>query len=342
MPFDPDFLSKLHVSKERLLDLFNNFTQARILVVGDFSLDEYITGKVESISSEAPVLILRHKDTVQEAGSGANLAYKLACLGAQVKAVGLVGKDDEGKALRNLLKTANINTRGIFCDTSRVTVTRTRILGYSQPSLKQQIVTIDRRSDEFPQPDAQLELAEYIKQQIASVDILLCCDRGDGTLTRPVISAIISAPQTVVNTQKHLERYRGARAFVLNLREAEISVGYTIDNEKKITEAGKDLLVLTQAQHILITGAADEMILFDRNGTKQHIPNFHSNETLDITNMGDMLTTLFSLGLATGASSWEAAVLANLLSSITNRQLAEKIVTYAEIKIALEALITDN
>ena len=342
MPFDPDFVQNLRVSKERLLDLLNNFTQARVLVIGDLTLDEYLTGKVESISSEAPVLILRHKNTVRLPGSGANLAYKLAQLGAQVKAVGLVGKDEEGKALRNLLKAANINIDGIFCDTSRVTVTRTRVLAYSQPSQKQQIVTIDQKSDEFPQPNSQLDLAEYIKQHMTSADILLCCDRSDGTLTRPVISSAVSATQTVVNTQKHLERYRGAKAFVLNLREAELSVGYTIDDEKKLSEAGKDLLVLTQAQHILITGGADGMILFDRNGTKQHIPNFHRNEILDITDTQDTLTTLFSLGLATGASSWEAAILANLASGLANRQLGTKTATNAKMKIALEAFLKDK
>ena len=342
MPFDPDFVHKLHVSRERLLNSLNNFTQARVMVVGDLSLDQYLTGKIESISSEAPVLILRHKNTARVPGSAANIAHKLAQLGAQVKAVGLVGKDEEGKALRNLLKAANISIDGIYCDNSRVTVTRTRVLGYSQPSVKQQIVTIDRKSDEFPQPDSQLGLAEYIKQKIPSVDVLVCCDRSDGTLTRPVISAAVSAPQTVINTQKHLERYRGARAFVLNLREAELSVGYTINNEKKLTEAGKDLLVLTQGQHILITGAADGMILFDRNGTKYHIPNFHHNEILDITDMSDMLTTLFSLGLATGASSWEAAILANLAISVVMRQLGTKIVTNAQMKVALEALLKDR
>lgn len=342
MPFDSDFAHKLSVSRERILNLLNNFTQARILIVGDLTLDEYLTGKVESVSSEAPILTLRHKDTTQVPGNGGNIAYQLAQLGAQVKAVGLVGKDDEGKALRNLLKAENINIDGIFCDTTRVTVTRTRILGYSQPSFKQQIVTIDRKSDEFPQPDSQLELAEYIKQQIASVDIIICCDRGDGTMTRPVISAAVSAPQTIISTQKHLERYRGARAFVLNLREAEMSVGYAIDCEKKITEAGKDLLVLTQGQHILMTGIADGMILFDRNGNKQHIPNFYNNEILDITDMKDTLTALFSLGLATGASSWEAAILANLSTSVIMRQLGTKNVTNADMKMVLEKLLVEK
>lgn len=342
MPFDPDFVHKLNLSKERLLNLFNNFTKARILVIGDLTLDEYLTGKVENISSEAPVLVLRHKDTAQVPGNGGNIAHKLAKLGAQVKAVGLVGKDDEGKALRNLLKAENINIDGIVCDASRVTVTRTRVLGYSQPSFKQQIVTIVRKSDEFPQPDSQLELAEYIKRQAALVDVMVCCDRSDGTMTRPVISAAVSAPQTIINTHNHLERYRGARAFVLNLREAELSVGYTINNDKKLTEAGKDLLVLTQGQHILITGTADGMILFERNGTKHYIPDFHINEALEITDMKDTITTLFSLGLATGASSWEAAILASFSTSPVLQGLGKNVVTHAEIKIAFENFLKEN
>ncbi len=342
MPFDSDFFHKLRVSKERLLHLLNNFTQGRVLIMGDLTLDEYLIGKVEDISSEAPILILRHKETSKAPGNAGYIAYKLAHLGVQVKAAGLVGKDDEGKALRNLLKAENINVDGIFCDPSRVTVTRTRILGYSQPSFKQQIVTIDRKSDEFPQPDAQLELAEYIKQQIASVDVIVCCDRGDGTMTKPVISAAVSAPQTIVSTQKHLERYRGARAFVLNLSEAEKSVGYTINNEKKLTEAGKDLFALTQGQHILITGTANGMVLLERNGNKHHIPRFYHDKVLDITGIQDTLTTLFSLGLATGASSWEAAILANLSTGVMMQQLGTKHVSNTEMKVALEKILQEK
>jgi bifunctional ADP-heptose synthase (sugar kinase/adenylyltransferase) len=94
------FANQLAASAERLFDLIDSFSQARVLVVGDLTLDEFLTGQVERISREAPVLIIRHETTRQTPGGGANAVYNLAKLGAQVKVVGFEGKNVQGDALR--------------------------------------------------------------------------------------------------------------------------------------------------------------------------------------------------------------------------------------------------
>lgn len=131
----PSFHTQLQASAPRLVALLERFTQARVLVVGDLTLDEFLTGQVERISREAPVLIIRHETTRQMPGGGANAVYNLATLGAQVKAVGLVGKDDQGKALRGIFEDAGIVTEGIMVDTQRPTVTKTRISGHARQSV---------------------------------------------------------------------------------------------------------------------------------------------------------------------------------------------------------------
>ena len=97
------FAAPLHAGAERLFQLLEGFSKARVLVVGDLTLDEFLTGQVERISREAPVLILRHETTKQVPGGGANAVYNRAKLGAQVKAVGLLGKDDQGRSRSSLL-----------------------------------------------------------------------------------------------------------------------------------------------------------------------------------------------------------------------------------------------
>ncbi|HBW56281.1 MAG TPA: D-glycero-beta-D-manno-heptose-7-phosphate kinase, partial [Oscillatoriales bacterium UBA8482] len=99
MILDASFLAQLNAAMDSLLQRMNLFSQARVLVVGDLTLDEFLTGQVERLSREAPVLILRHEHTRQIPGGGANAVYNLAKLGASVKVAGLVGKDDQGIAL---------------------------------------------------------------------------------------------------------------------------------------------------------------------------------------------------------------------------------------------------
>ncbi len=193
MTFDPTFTAKLLAAADRLVHLLDQFHQPRVLVIGDLCLDEFLTGQVERLSREAPVLIIRHEHTRQVAGGGANAVYNLAKLGAQVKAAGIVGKDEQGKALRHIFETAAINTEGMLLDGDRPTVTKTRISGHARQSVTQQIVRVDRKSDQLPSQVLQDQLADYIQQNLSQVDAVVCSDYGDGTLSAPVIAAIPSS-----------------------------------------------------------------------------------------------------------------------------------------------------
>ncbi len=166
----PDLRQQLQSSQGRLLHLLESFSAARVLVVGDLTLDEFLTGQVERLSREAPVLILRHEFTRQVPGGGANAIYNLAQLGAQVQAVGLVGVDPQGEALCGIFQRAGIDTRGIFKDSDRPTVTKTRISGHARQSVTQQIVRVDRKSDALPAPTLQEALAAFIRRQLGTVD----------------------------------------------------------------------------------------------------------------------------------------------------------------------------
>lgn len=338
MDVDASFAAQLHTNAERLFQLLECFSQARVLVVGDLNLDEFITGQVERISREAPVLILRHETTKRVPGGGANAAYNLAKLGAQVKAVGLLGEDEQGRSLRHIFDLAGIDTQGVLLAPNRPTVTKTRISGHAPQSVTQQIVRLDRKSDQLPDRDLQLQLAEYIRSQVSMVDAVVCSDYSDGVLTPPVIAAALSHSRTIVDAQKQLQRYQGAMLFTPNLPEAEQAVGYPITN-LQITQAGQDLLTLTQAEQILITRGEQGMSLFDRTDPEQHIPAFNRTGVFDVTGAGDTVVAALTLSLTAGASFWEAAVLGNLAASIVVRQFGTTTTTPSQMKAALQALL---
>ncbi|GAB4157832.1 MAG: D-glycero-beta-D-manno-heptose-7-phosphate kinase [Cyanobacteria bacterium J069] len=336
--FDAAFLEHLQAIAPRLNALMDRFSEARVLVAGDLTLDEFLTGQVERLSREAPVLILRHEATRQIPGGGANAVYNLAKLGAQVKAVGLVGKDEQGAVLRRIFESVGIDTAGVLLDGDRPTVTKTRISGHARQSVTQQIVRVDRKSDAPADPDLQLALAAHIRQQLDTVDAVVCSDYGDGVLSAPVIEAALQHSLTVVDTQIDLHRFAGATVFTPNLPEAEKAVGYSI-GEGNLLQAGADLLRLTQAQHMLMTRGEEGMSLFSRDGSQQSIPAFNRTDVFDVTGAGDTVVAALTLGLIVGATPIEAAMLGNLAASIVVRQFGTATTSVLEMKAALRNLI---
>ena len=341
----PDaFTTKLIASSERLFELIDRFKGLRVLVIGDLTLDEFLTGQVERISREAPVLILRHESTQQIPGGGANAVYNLAKLDAEVKVAGIIGNDPQGEALRDIFEAAEINTEGILVAGDRPTVTKSRIAGHARQSVTQQIVRVDRKSDELLNLDLQMQLAQYVEQQTAKVDAVVCSDYGDGTLTKPVIQASLHHSRVIVDTQKDLSRYAGATLFTPNLPEAEKAVGYSITDAQSLQQAGADLLFLTQAKQILMTRGEEGMSLFERQAKDiytRHIPAFNRTDVFDVTGAGDTVVAALTLAFCAGASFWEAAVLGNLAASLVVRQFGTATTTTAAMKEALQILLEE-
>lgn len=332
-------LRDLRAIAPRLIHLIDHFDQARVLVVGDLMVDEFITGEVERTSREAPVLILRHESTRHVPGGGANAAYNLASLGATVSVVGLMGHDEQGRSLQQLFAAAHINTYGVHIDPNRPTVTKTRISGHARQSVTQQIVRVDRKPNHRPTPTQQQQLAQTVQQHVSSVDAVICSDYGDGVLMPPVIAASLHHPCTIVDTQGPLACYAGAQVFTPNLPEAEHTVGYPIETMDDLHRAGNDLLALTQAACILITRGEDGIALFERDAPPQVIPAFNRTDVFDVTGAGDTVVAAMTLGLVAGATFWEAALLGNLAASLVVRQFGTTTTTPHEMKTALARLL---
>lgn len=336
---DPAFAPALRRSADRLFGLIDRFAEARVLVVGDLTLDEFAVGWVERISREAPVPIVRHERTKQVPGGGANAVYNLAKLGAQVTVAGFIGNDSQGAALRQIFEAAGIDTTALVVEQERPTVTKTRISAHSRQSVTQQIVRLDRKSDAPPTAEASQVLAELIGDRARQAQAVVCSDYGDGVFSPAVIAAALSNPLTIVDAQLDLDRYQGATWFTPNLPEAEKAAGYAIPDEPHLHRAGADLLRKTAADQILITRGDEGMSLFDRAGGYQAIPAFNRAEVFDVTGAGDTVVAGLTLGLVLGATPWEAAVLGNLAASLVVRHIGTATTNSAELRATLKALV---
>ncbi len=335
----PDFRQKLVQSAPRLRHLLSQFHRAKVLVVGDLTLDEFLTGQAERISREAPVLIIRHETTKQVPGGGANAVYNLAKLGGQVAVVGLVGDDPQGQVLVDLFQTAGIDTSGIVIDSDRPTVTKTRISAHARQSVTQQVVRIDRKSDLPPSPAVQAQLIKAIEDKLPHVSAVVCSDYSEGVMQAGVISAALRHALVIVDAQKDLTRYRGATIFTPNLPEAELALGYAITSEN-LEQAGQDLRQLTSATAMLITRGEEGMSLFDP--AHHHIPAFNRTEVFDVTGAGDTVASALTLALISGGSFWESAVLGNLAASIVVRQFGTTTTSVPEMLSALDKLLIET
>lgn len=342
LPLDPSFVPLLHSSADRLFQFLDHFTQPCVLVVGDLTLDEFMTCQVERISREAPVLIVRHESTRQVPGGGANAVYNMAKLGAKVKVAGFIGEDSQGLALRSLFEAAGIDTTGLIAERDRPTVTKTRITGHARQSIEQQIVRVDRKADTLPHPADVERLATYIREQVSQVDAIACSDYGDGSFTPETIAAALTGHPVVVDAQVDLPRYQGATWFTPNLPEAEKAVGYAIRDLESLLQAGQDLLQKTAAAFMLITRGDEGMSLFTADGEHHPIPAFNRAEVYDVTGAGDTVVAALTLGLALGATPWEAAVLGNLAASLVVRQMGTATTSPGEMRQALRSMLDSN
>lgn len=342
---DPAFQSELTKAEPALSQLIQKFSQHRILVVGDLTLDEFLTGQVERISREAPVPIIRHEETLQVPGGAANAAYNFVKLGAQVISVGLVGNDVQGEVLKQIFTKAGIDTAGVIVDPNRPTVTKTRISAHARQSVTQQIVRVDRKSDALPSDTMQAQIADFIQAHLGEVDAVVCSDYSEGVMTKSAIAAALNHHLTIVDAQKDLSRYHGATIFTPNLPEAELALGYSIGGgthspANRLDAGARDLLNLTGAKQVLITRGEDGMSLFGQDGMSSHIPAFNRTQVFDVTGAGDTVVAALTLALAGGGTYWQAAVLGNLAASIVVRQFGTTTTNTAEMQEALDNLLS--
>lgn len=306
--------------KERLLALVDGFSSRRVVVIGDLIADEFIYGQISRVSREAPVLILKYDATQLVAGGAGNAANNVAALGGQVRLVGLLGDDAEGKRLLSSLH-RGVDRSGILRSRDYRTPVKTRILAGGVHSTKQQVVRIDRDAA-WPLTERMAAAAcRRIDPLLASCDAVILSDYGSGLVT-PSLAARVRAGlarrvrrrrvPVLVDSRYRLAEFRGVTTCTPNESEVEQILGVRIDDDAGTLErAGRLLLKRTGVEGLLITRGSRGMALFQRKQRTVHIPIFGRDEVADVTGAGDTVIATFGLALAAGASFYEAARLAN-------------------------------
>lgn len=325
-------------SKRRFLELINQFKKARILVIGDFILDQFIWGSVARISPEAPVPVVHVQRESFMPGGSLNVAHNIRTLGGMVYPCGLVGRDREGRALLKIMRKEGVDTGGIVSDSGRPTSLKTRVIAHSQ-----QVVRFDRENHtEIPTHD-QKKMLQFIKQRIKQIDVVVIEDYGKGVVEPKLLKEVVrlakksKVPIVVDPKDKHFSYYKGVTAITPNRSEAYSAVlnGSTGAKKLSVEEVGKTLQKKLKAEAVLMTLGEDGMALFEKKGITK-IPTA-AREVYDVSGAGDTVIAVLAMALAAGASMREAAVLSNLSASIVVGKLGTATINENEIRKAVES-----
>ncbi|MBR1617516.1 D-glycero-beta-D-manno-heptose-7-phosphate kinase [bacterium] len=316
------------MNKDELVKNIDLLKNPKILIIGDFALDEMVYGQTSRISREAPVLILEHYETKEILGAASNAAHNCSVLnGENTYVLGVVGDDAQGKRLLEIMNEAKINTSLMVVDKTRKTTTKTRISGSCSQSITQQIVRIDRQTTTPLSKETEDKLISNIEKSIQNFDGVILSDYGIGTLTSRVIEAAVAGAKKynkiiVADIQKNMKRYKGVTAITPNQPDSEKEVGFFIKDEKTLYDAGKKLLENINVEKVLLTRGENGMALFEVKNNEvclDEIPAFNKKEVFDVTGAGDTVVAVFTLALCAGLSSNCAMYLGNLAASIVVR-----------------------
>ncbi|MEM8884833.1 MAG: D-glycero-beta-D-manno-heptose 1-phosphate adenylyltransferase [Planctomycetota bacterium] len=303
-----------------LLHTIETLPEPEILVIGDAILDRYVTGRVERISPEGPIPVLRHAEEYEKAGGMAAVARNLARLNARVGVAAVVGDDEDGQSIRSRLADLGVHCAGLVAEAGRPTTRKTRFVAASQHA-RQQILRVDREVSDAPTEQTEVALLDVVRHGLGRVQGLVLSDYDKGVLRGPFCAKVIEAarsggvPVIVDPKGRDFTRYRGATAITPNRKEAGGHFGREIVTEQDAHAAAEKLRGDLELDHVYVTLDRDGIYVLDRDGRGELIPTT-PREVYDVTGAGDNVISVLSYGLAAGLDPFTAARLANVAGSI--------------------------
>ena len=328
----------------RLLDLIALFPQQTITVIGDFVVDEYVTGEISRVSREAPVIILRHEETRVVPGGGANAVNNLIALGARVLPVGAVGDDAAGAALVSYFRSKNVNVSGIVAARNWATTTKTRFLARWSHTARQQVLRVDREASQVLPDGVQRQIASKAAASAAKSSGTIVSDYGSGVVSPNLVKRLRTKVLTLDSRYRLLE-YRGAKITAATPNEPELEAAYHArigKNDAQLEALGQRTLRALGLRALLVTRGRDGMVLFERGKAPHRIAVFGSDDAVDVTGAGDAVIAVFTLALAAGGSFLEAAHLANFAGGIVVMKRGTATVSRTELQDAVRSEASAN
>jgi D-beta-D-heptose 7-phosphate kinase/D-beta-D-heptose 1-phosphate adenosyltransferase len=291
------------------------------MLVGDYVLDSYVYGDALRISPEAPVPVLKVVQRSYSCGGAGSVAADLAALGARPICIGVVGDDDNGAKLKDMLVEAGADITGIISIKSRPTVSKQRLVGLAQHIHRQQLLRIDDEVTDGLDAEQCKQIIEAFSKRLGKVDVVCLQDYNKGVLAgdvcREMISLAKSAGKKVLIDPAPVEdysRYAGACLITPNRKETSLAVGFDIENTADAKKAAEILSEKLSLDAVVVTMDKDGAFLLVQ-GRGEHLPTIPRN-VYDVTGAGDMVLAMLAISIAAGCDYKTAVQLSNIAGGI--------------------------
>ena len=309
-----------------------DFSQAKILVVGDLMLDRYWHGPTSRISPEAPVPVVKIEESEERAGGAGNVALNIAALNGTPSLVGLTGQDEPASILKNRLSHQGVNCQFVeLADCT--TITKLRVL-----SRHQQLIRLDFE-DGF-HADSGEHLLQAYQAQLAAHDVILFSDYQKGTLRDlPKLIALAKeqGKKVIIDPKgSDFSIYQGATLLTPNMSEFEVIAGHC-ENDEQLVEKAEQLRHELQLEALLITRSEKGMTLVQSGQAAVHLPT-RARDVYDVTGAGDTVIATLAAAVAVGMDLVDATKLANLAASVVISKVGTATVTVHELRTAMRQL----
>jgi rfaE bifunctional protein kinase chain/domain len=301
------------MTNNTLDEIFENFNDIKVCIIGDVMIDAYVWGKVERISPEAPVPVVQVSKQELRLGGAANVALNIQALGAIPVLCGVIGKDSSGQDFLKLLTEKNMSVDGMIESTKRPTTVKHRIIAGSQHLLR-----IDAETDKVISASERKKLIELVKQQAGDCKVIIFEDYDKGVLDKESIAEIIAfaneknIPTIVDPKKRNFLHYEHATLFKPNLKELRegLKIDFDVAKPDELQLAVTKLKERLKVKGVLAT-LSERGVYIDFDTEKYHLPA-HIRTIADVSGAGDTVVSIAALGLALGLSPDLLASLANL------------------------------
>lgn len=332
-----------------LAEVVERFAGKRIVVLGDFVADSFQYGDITRVSREAPVLILRHRETRILPGGGANATNNFAALGARVLPITAVGDDAAGDWLLQSFRGRQVDVSGILRVKGRITPTKTRFLAGWAHTIGQQVLRVDYEPQSQLADSYRRRIQELLRIRLKNADALAVSDYGFGVATPEVLRLAMTGEKRAfpvsLDSRYRLAAYKraGVTAATPNEGEMEALHHTTIGQDtSELERCGRATLQQMKLDSLVVTRGKDGMAVFQRGERTVHIPVHGSDQAVDVTGAGDTVLAAYTLGLASGASPVDAAHIANIAGGLVVMKRGTATVSRGELLEAIRKAASET
>lgn len=319
-----------------------DFSDVKVLCVGDIMLDRFVYGKVTRVSPEAPIPIVHVSETRLMLGGVGNVARNLDSLGAKTIVVGLVGNDPEAGRIRQLIaESRNIEDRTV-ASPGYQTICKERIIG-----ARQQVVRIDYETVRPLTLAEEDQAVAIVQEAAASCHCIVLSDYAKGMLSRSLVARVMAIgreagiPILVDPKQADLSYYAGATLIKPNLKELAESVKMPVDSDADLAVAAQVALDTAQAQHVLVTRSEKGIMLVSANGGR-YTDRSLALEVFDVSGAGDTVIATVAAGMGSGMAIEEAVHTANVAAGLVVAKLGTATLSVEELMEGLHHAAIEN